>query len=279
MTRTKKWLVILAATVMAGTASAISVDGQWDDWFSYGGTSNSNWSQSSASGSLLNSAIRYQDDSDDDAYGGQNYDIEQIFYLYEDLDPNAYTGGMLYIGMVTGYEPTNGTYRSGDMFIDLGYAGGAHSYDLAIGTGTENGGSRLGDTWTNSGWTTSGVTISGHSGSNPYRVRTDLSGDTPYTGASIDWDYENGPGDKHNFLEIGLFLNGTMEELIALNGIGLHWTMACGNDNINVYDSNPLSTIPPPPPPPLDPVPEPATLVLLGMGALGLVLKHHRTEC
>ena len=29
--------------------------------------------------------------------GGQNYDIEQLFYLYEDLDPNAYTGGTLYV--------------------------------------------------------------------------------------------------------------------------------------------------------------------------------------
>lgn len=277
MTRTEKWLGILAAMVMAGSASAITVDGQWNDWFSYGGTSNSNWSQSSASGSLLNTAIRYQNDSDDDAYGGQNYDIEQLFYLYEDLDPNAYTGGTLYVGMVTGYEPTNSTYRAGDLFIDLGYASGAHTYDLAIATGVESS-SRFGDAWTNNGWSTSGVTISGHSGSNPYRVQNTLSGATYYANAAIDWDYENGPGDRHNFLELSLFLNGAMEELIALNGIGLHWTMACGNDNINVYDSNPLSTIPPPPPP-LDPVPEPATLVLFGMGAMGLALSHRRTVC
>lgn len=256
-------LSVGVVTVLAGGASAITVDGQWNDWFSYGGTSNSNWNQGSASGSLLNSGIRFQDDPENDAAGGQNYDIEQIFYYYEDLDAGAYTGGTLYIGMVSGYEPSNTTYRAGDMFIDLGYAGGAHSYDLAIATGTESS-SRFSDVWMNDGWSTGAVVISSHSGSNPYRVRDTQPGATSYGNAEVDWDTGVGPGSAHNFLEIGLNLNGSLEELIALGGIGLHWTMACGNDNVNVFDSNPLSTIPPPP---LNPVPEPATMLLFGMGA------------
>ncbi len=276
MTRTTKWMALLAAMAMAGSTSAITLDGQWNDWFSYSGTSSDNWSQYSASHSLLNQNIRYQDDSESDAYGGQNYDIEQFFYLYQDLDANAYTGGTLYIGMVTGYEPTNTTYRSGDLFIDLGYTGGATSYDLAIATGTENG-SRFGDVWGNNGWSTSGVTMPSHSGSNPYRVRDTQAGVTNYGNALVDWDMGVGPGSAHNFLEIALGLDGNLEQAIALGGIGFHWTMACGNDNIDVFDTTPLSSVPPPPadPDPV-PVPVPAPFLLAGTGMLLVAFRKHR---
>lgn len=262
MKRMVRYLNLGVLALMAGTASAVTVDGQWNDWFSYGGTSNSNWNQASASGSLLNSAIRFQDDPEDDASGGQNYDIEQFFYYYQDLDANSYTGGTLYIGMVTGYEASNSTYRAGDLFIDLGYVGGPTTYDLAIATGTESN-SRFGDVWSNNGWSTSSVVIPQHAASNPYRVRDTEAGASFYANAQVDWDYGVGPGDRHNFLEIGLNLDGNLEQLIALGGIGFHWTMACGNDNVNVFDSNPLSTTPPPP---LNPVPEPATMLLFGLG-------------
>ena len=72
----------MATMAIAATTPAITLDGELNDWFSYGGTSNDNWNQSSASGSLVKTSIRYLDDSDSDAYRGQNYDIEQFFYLY-----------------------------------------------------------------------------------------------------------------------------------------------------------------------------------------------------
>ncbi len=275
---TLKVVVAIAVITAAGTAPAITLDGEWNDWFSYSGTSNDNWSQSSASGSLLNTNIRYKDDSDSDAYGGQNYDIEQFFYLYQDLDANAYTGGTLYIGMVTGYEPSNSSYRAGDLFIDLGYTGGATSYDLAIATGTESS-SRFGDVWGNTGWSTSGVSIPSHSGANPYRVRETQPGATYYTNALVDWDMGVGPGSAHNFLEIALGLDGNLEQAIALGGIGFHWTMACGNDNIDVLDTNPLSSVPPPPvDPDPTPVPVPAPFLLAGTGMLLVAVRKHRTS-
>lgn len=274
--RTTKYIGLLVAALTVGSAPAITVDGQWNDWFTYAGTSSSDWSQSAASGTRLNTTIRFQDDSDTDADGGQNYDIEQFFYFYQDLDANAYTGGTLFIGMVTGYEPSNTTYRSGDLFLDLGYTGGPTTYDLAIATGTESS-SRFGDVWSNNGWSTSGVSIASHTGSNPYRVRNTQPGATYYTNALVDWDTGVGPGTAHNFLEIGLNLTGDLEQSIALGGIGFHWTMACGNDNVNVYDANPLSTVPPPPPlDPVNPVPVPPALGLAGMGLATLMLRKRR---
>jgi hypothetical protein len=266
-------MIVPSVVLVAVHADAITVDGQWNDWFSYSGTSDSNWNQSAASSSRLNTAYRYGNDSDSDANGGQNYDAEQIFYYYEDADVDALSGGTLYIGLVTGYEPTNSTYRSGDMFVDLGGEGG---FNLAVATGTESS-SRFGDIWHNDGWSTGAVVISAHSGSNPYRVENNAAGATAYGNAQIDWDYGVGPGSAHNFLEIGLAIQGSLESLLA-NGIGLHWTMQCGNDAINVVDTTPLTTIPVPPSTPNNPVPEPATVALLGMGTLGLALRSRRPQ-
>lgn len=109
---------------------------------------------------------------------------------------------------------------------------------------------------------------------NPYRILEGNGGALQYgTGAAagltatVDWDYGVGPGLAHNFLEMCIDLDGSLESSIGTGGLGLHWTMQCGNDVINVADNVPLA------PPP---VPEPSTLVLLGMGALGVVLRTRR---
>ena len=61
---------------------------------------------------------------------------EYGYYMYDDTDPNALSGGKLYIGLVTGFPAAgidSDNLYAGDMFIDFGNTGG---YDLAVAVST-----------------------------------------------------------------------------------------------------------------------------------------------
>lgn len=262
----RKLVGILALGAMvsfAASAGAITADGNWSDWFSYGGNTNfTNWNENLVS--LTNTGIRTQNDEEGPTPGGggQTYDIEQIFYYYEDAGAGL-TGGTLYIGLVTGFPstgvPSDNLY-CGDMFIDFGNTGG---YDMAIAVSeraTEI--SELGNTYINDGtanWQE--TTTTSFSIGNPYRVvRNPAIEQSASFGTQVAW----GGSGVHNFLEICLTVDGALEEILTNQdgGIGLHWTMQCGNDVINVHDDTPFP-----------PVPEPSTFALLGLGMLGVGLR------
>ena len=230
------WGLAVALAVAMGAPASIIVGGQWGDWLgSYNGTSYSNWRQNTAASYLQSPDYRYANDPDGDANGGQDFDIEQLYYFYDDFDSSSFSGGTLYVGIVTGYEDTNSSYDSGDFFIDLGADG---DYDLAIGT--DSGSSRYGDAWINENWTTRGATLD--SDADPYRVRRSQGGYIEYgTGSAsglttqIAWGYGVGAGSRHNFLEFCLDIGAGYEHELT-TGIGFHWTMECGNDYINHMD-------------------------------------------
>lgn len=269
----RKLVGILALGVMVGLvspASAIVADGDWSDWFSYGGNVNFNtWNENLVSLNNLNIRTQVDEEGPTPGGGGQLYDIEQIFYMYDDTDPNALTGGKLYVGLVTGF-PAAGidadNLYAGDMFFDFGNTGG---FDLAVAvsTSTVNADEPSGvdNDYFNNNYFNDGTANwetrdpSPFVVATPWRVVRNAAIENLFT-TQTAW----GGQGRHNFLEICIDVDGGLEDILTnpQGGLGLHWTMECGNDIIDVRDGEPFV-----------PVPEPSTFALLGMGMLGVALR------
>ncbi len=268
MRRKRVWFSILVVALFAGSvpATPIVTDGLWSDWFTYGGNVGfTTWNENLVATTNMNIRTVNDEEGPTPGGGGQAYDIEQLFYYYDDADPNNLSGGTFHVGLVTGYNPigVNGL-EAGDLFLDFGNTG---SYSMAIAVGTDNL-ARFESAWINTGapnWTLTSVNAPFTPQSDPYRVDESQPGAAPVGGVDVAWALTG----THWFMEVTLDVDGALEDVLTNQngGLGLHWTMECGNDNIDLSDDTPFV-----------PVPEPATLLLLGMGVLGIALRPRHPE-
>ncbi len=221
-------------------------------------------------GSAANTSVAREDNEvETNCLTGQAWDMEAFFL-------EGYT-----LSMVSGFDLINGNggFASGDVFIDIdGNAvygtnnAGSNSnmngnaivsntfgYDYALDLVFEQGGSYYYDVYALEGSSTVKVYYAQNDESNPWSYNDGgtwlgSSGIT-YSSNLTDAQVGNGlQGGLHNVAQFDLsFLKFDQE---FMGNFTTHFTMGCGNDNLMGKGTAP--------------VPEPATLLLLGSGLLGL---------